>query len=126
MENNEINIEKLDEVISDGLDNLDINDEKYCDKAKVVGELYRLRLDEIKAQNDYAIRSDEVANKTSEIDNEKSKEEEESHWWKKINPNTVITTVAMGIGTLITLKYEKDGYLFKPGDFMRGLINRNK
>lgn len=111
------NSEKLEEKISEGLDELDTNDEKYIEKVKAVKDLYELKLEEKKEADDYYCKSQDVDNKTAELD---------VPWYKKINPNTVITTVAMGIGTLITLKFEKDGYLFKPGDFVRGLINRNK
>ena len=111
------NSEKLEEKISEGLDKLDVNDAKYADKVKAVKDLYELKLKEKQEADDYYCRSQEVDNKTAELD---------TPWWKKINPNTVLTTVAMGVGTLVTLKFEKDGYLFKPGEFVRGLISRNK
>lgn len=111
------NTEKLDKVISDGLDSLDVNDEQYVDKVKAVKDLYQLKIEEKKENDDYYCRSQEANNRTAELD---------LPWWKKINPNTIITTAAMGIGTFVTLKFEKDGYLFRPGEFVRGLINRNK
>ncbi len=111
------NDEKLEEKISEGLDMLDTEDAQYAEKVKAVKDLYELKLQETKEAHDYYCKAQEVDNKTAEID---------EPWWKKINPNTVITTVAMGVGTLITLKFEKDGYLFKPGEFLRGIISHNK
>ena len=111
------NAEKLEEKISEGLDKLDVDDSKYVDKVQAVKDLYELKLEEEKEGHDYYVKAQEVNNKTAELD---------LPWYKKINPNTVITTVAMGIGTLVTLKFEKDGYLFKPGELLRGIISRNK
>lgn len=111
------NTEKLEKVISDGLDSLDVDDENYADKVKAVRDLYQLKIEEQREADDYYCKGQEVNNRTAELD---------EPWYKKINPNTVITTVAMGIGTLITLKFEKDGYLFKPGEFVRSLIGKNK
>lgn len=118
------NYEKLDEKIAESLDELDVNDPTYGDKVKSVKDLYELKIQEMKAQNDYYCKASELDIKSKEVEQEN--QEKQKPWYKQINPNTVITTVAMGVGTLITLKYEKDGYLFKPGDFLRNLINRNK
>lgn len=109
--------DKLEAKISEGLDKLDVNDAKYSDKVKAIRDLYEIKIENQREADDYYCKSTELNNRSAELD---------EPWWKKINPNTIITTVAMGIGTLVTLKFEKDGYLFKPNDFVRGLINRNK
>lgn len=120
------NYEKLDEKISEGLDELDASDPKYSEKVGAVKDLYELRIQEMKAQNDYYCKATELDNKAAELEQQKQEAEKKESWWEKINPNTVITTVAMGIGTWVTLKFEKDGYIFKPPEFVRNLINRNK
>ena len=109
--------EKLELAISEGLDSLRPGDEDYCNKVKAVKDLYEVKIKEEQRQDDYYTKATELNNKSAEDD---------MPWWKKVNPNTVITTVAMGIGTLVTLKYEKDGYLFRPGEFLRSFISHNK
>ena len=111
--------EKLETAISEGLDNLSPEDENYCDKVIAVKDLYEVKIKEEQIQNDYFIHAQEVDNQSAELD-------AKSCWWKQINPNTVITTTAMGLCTLLTLKFEKDGYLFRPSEFLRSFINHNK
>lgn len=118
--------EKLDEKISEGLDELDPNDPKYSEKVEAVRDLYDLKIQEMKAQNDYYCRATELDNKATELEQQKKEAEKKESWLEKINPNTVITTVAMGIGTIVTLNFEKDGYLFRPSEFVRKLISNNK
>ena len=120
------NYELLGEKITEGLDELNTDDPKYCEKVGAVKDLYELKIQEMKAQNDYYCKATELDNKATELEQQKQEAEKKESWWEKINPNTVITTVAMGIGTFVTLKFEKDGYLFKPPEFVRNLINRNK
>ena len=113
------NFEKLEEKISNGLDELDPSKDGYNEKVKAVKDLYELKIQEEKVNNDYYC-------KATELSNEQFKNDHSTHWWNKIDPNTIITTIAMGAGTLLTLKSQQDGYLIRPDGFLSNLIHRNK
>lgn len=125
------NYEKLDRVIYLSLDKIDPNSETYADDVKAAKELYELKIQEDKVQNDYYIRAEEVANETERIDQDRQSQKKESKWYNQVNW-TQIGTGVLASGTaisamLISMAFQKEGYLgLNPVEIARILLNRAK
>lgn len=120
--------ELLEKAIEDGFAQLDeaTDTKDYCDKVKAVKDLYDLKVNEYRAQADDAHRNDEFAIEQARLEKESAQEEEDRKWYKKINPNTVITTLAMVAMSAVTIAEQHEGWIFKPDGFLSKLMNRDK
>ena len=123
--------EKLDNAISDALDKLDTSSSTYLDDAKVVVELYNVKNQAERNQNDYYVRAEELANETERIEQQKNQEKKDSKWYNKINYTQVMTVVIASVTTVgmmgMNMAFQKEGYIgISPAELIKVAFNKVK
>ena len=115
----------LDEAIERGLVRVENSKstEDYETNVKAVVSLMDVKNQQDRIQNEYYLKNDENANKAAEIDNQIRQTEQESKWYNKLSPNTVLTCVTGVVLTGITALAEHDGKLIRFSDIGRGFLS---
>ena len=116
---------QLEEAIIDGftdLKELKLGSDEYVNATKSLAELIRLNFEEAKLDCEQNDREARLTLDQEKFKLDQLKEKEASKWYKNVPWTPIIGTAGLLVGTVITKRFEAQGYIFKLGDIGRNLV----